>query len=138
MKYLFIAAIAASSLMYGQKVDEPKPKTEAKAEAPKPEAKERMLTKEESAQLQISILKLHILNDKYKIEEYQSAIAPISQTQQSLRDSLCKSIGVPPDKIASECGIAGFNNEGDQIMGNDGRPIAQKVFRVPQQPVATK
>jgi hypothetical protein len=142
MKMIIIAAIAASMLSaQSTQKEEPKPKEVATKEAPKEAPKQpegRDLTKAEAADLQITILKLHILNDRYKLDEYQKEAGPISQKQQSLRDSLCKSIGVPADKVNTECGIQGFDSNGDQINGADGKPVPQKVFRVPQQPVATK
>lgn len=129
MKKILLCAAFALSLA-AQNVQD------AKANPPAPT--ERVLTHDEALELQVTILKIHLLNDQFKINDYQAAVAPLSKRQQEIHDSTCLSIGISKDKINTECGISGFDANGDPIIGADGKAVPQRVYRIVPQPVATK
>ena len=127
-------ALTLGASLYG--ADQPK---DSPKDSPKDAPKERLLTRDEALELQVTVLKANHLNEQFKISDYQTAMAPISKKQQELHDSLCTSIGVPKDKLATgECQISGFDSNGDPINGPDGKPVPQKVYRIAPPVTSTK
>src|SRR5579862_8304271 len=103
MKFVLAAALAAFSV-YAQDV-----KTgseQAVAPAPdKPVPSERQLTEAEVLRLQLDSAKAQLLQDKYKLAEYQQELAPIMNDQEQLAIAACKSIGIPDALIRTQCQI---------------------------------
>ncbi len=128
MKYLMIFA-ATAAMMFGQdaKVDK----------APSAIAKptERPLTETESLKLQLSIANLKLLNQEYRLEEYNTKAKPQMDIQQEIAVAACKSVGVPEDKITTECGIAtGIGPDGKPAVDANGKPVQPRVWHVTQAP----
>ena len=75
--------------------------------APKPEAKkEYLLTKEESLTVKLDIAQIQLLNEKYKIDDYNKEIKPWSAEQEDVITKACMKVGVAKDKIRSDCGVS--------------------------------
>ena len=129
MKLLIITALAVTSI-YAQKVEDPK--------GSPPIPNESVFTADEIKDLQISFLKIHLLKDEYKIDEFNAKALPLTAKQQAIQEAACKRIGVAPDKINAECGVQGFGKDGDPVNGPDGKPIPPKVFRIQQPTDKTK
>ncbi len=126
MKHLFLM-IAFTGLTFAQapvtaKMDQ---KTLTAPTAPA----ERPLTKEESLGLQLTQTRIVRLQEHYKISEYQAAIQSIGAEGQAIFTNACRSIGIPEDKIATECQYnTGVDADGKPIMGADGKPLAARVW----------
>ncbi len=91
---------------------------------------ERGLTEAESLKLQLLAAKIQLVQDKYKIEDFQKEIQPLVNEQEALASALCGSVGIPAAKIKTECGL----NLGG--AGPDGKPQAAKVWWQKPQAVA--
>lgn len=97
---------------------------------PVPVPAERALTSEESLKLQLSQSRILRLQDKYKIAEYQSEVTAIAAEQNAVWLAACKSIGIPDDKIQTECRInTGVDADGKPVLGPDNKPLKPRVWR---------
>lgn len=93
------------------------------------QATERALSENEVLKLQLSIANAQLLQDKYRIQEYQKEIQSISDEQEKIFFEACKSVGVPADKIKTECQVTtGMGPDGKPVMGQDGKPMQGKVW----------
>lgn len=91
---------------------------------------DRTLTAEESLKLQLTQARIQHLQDKYKIAEYQAEVQAVIAEQQSVFAAACKSVGIPEDKVATECRLnTGVDADGKPIAGPDGKPVASRVWR---------
>lgn len=121
MKLVLIAVFAA--LTFGQ---------DAKvASSPAPPAavqSERPLTNEESLEVENAMVHISLLNKEYKIDDYQKELSPYASTQDKVLSAACLSVGVPQEKLRTECGIAGFGPDGKQMTGQDGKPVPRRVW----------
>lgn len=130
MKLFVIAAMSACFLM-GQDA-----KVIAQPSAPPAvAATERPLTETELLKIQLTLTRLQLLQDKFHMADFNKEAAVISADQQSIVESVCSSIGVPKDKIQSQCGLAtGLDNDGKPITSADGKPVAARVWIIPAAP----
>ncbi len=125
MKLLLMCA-ALSATMYGQAA-----KAAPSTEAPQVST-ERPLTEAESLKLQLTQAKIQLLQKKYDIEGYQKELAPISAEQMTVAKAACASVGVAEAKMQTECGLAtGFDQDGKTMVGQDGKPVAPRVWKIP-------
>lgn len=121
MKLFALAALAALSFGQDSKMVSPP--------APLPPPTERALSETEVLKLQNSLLQMQVLNKDYKIDEYNSKAKPIIDAQQAIAVAACKSVGVPEEKITTECGITtGIGQDGKPTMGADGKPVQPRVW----------
>ena len=67
--------------------------------------KEAPLTKLERAIIDKTLAQGTALDLQYKIEEYNKALAPIRAEQMSVIEGACKALGIPADKVQSECRV---------------------------------
>lgn len=129
MKFLILLPLIAT-LSFSQ---ETKP-------APKPEKSptERSLTKEEVWHLKDTIAEINLINTKYKMEDYHKELDPIVADQQATISAACESIGIPKDKVQSECGVnLGVGPDGKPLNGPDGKPVTPRVSWNKPAPPAT-
>jgi len=112
--------------------------TAAPKDSPAPPV-DRLLTREEVLMIENSILRLALAQKNYKIEQYQAEVAHIVGEQESVIAAACKSVGVPADRLKSECGMTGFGQDGRPVVGPDGKPVSPRVWWAkPSPPVAEK
>lgn len=133
MKLVLLAAMAA--LMNAQASAAEKPAEPTKTAAPT----ERKFTVEEIDKLSLWSAQQQVIADKNKAKEleesyraYQQEIAPIAAKQKALIHASCLAVGVPENEIDNGgCGaVFGFDPSGKPIMGQDGKPVESRVWRV--------
>jgi hypothetical protein len=98
---------------------------------PKPEKSptERSLSKEEVWHLKDTIAEIALINTKYKMEDYHKELDPIVADQQATIAAACESIGIPKDKVQSECGVnLGLGPDGKPLNAPDGKPVTPRVW----------
>jgi hypothetical protein len=122
MKLLLIAALAA--LMNAQAPVAAKP--DPKAEAPKPT--ERLLTESESLKIENAMLKVALAQKKFDIDGYQRTIAEPAAVQHAVFEAACLSVGIPRDKINTECTIQGFMADGSPASDDKGQTMPRRVY----------
>lgn len=92
---------------------------------------ERPLSEVELLKLQLSMANVKLLQDKYKLAEYQREVQPEGDKQEKIVTEICLSIGVPADKIKTDCGLqTGLDAEGKPVLGQDGKPVPAKAWKV--------
>lgn len=126
MKFVLLATIVVLSLTAQVAKIDPKsvPGGEAKVT-------DRQLTEAETLKFQLLSAKLQLLADRFKIAEYQQEAAPLNGEQQTLFASACASVGVPADKVTSECGVdMGLDQAGKPRLGPDQKPVQPHVWWV--------
>lgn len=121
MKLILFAALAA--ITFGQDA-----KVSAPQASPSAVTTERLLTIEEGLKVENSILRISLAEQKYKLTEYRTEIAPDMATQEEVLSAACLSVGVPKAELKTNCGIAGFGPDGKQAIDKDGKPIPRKVW----------
>ena len=102
---------------------------------------ERTLTETEALKLQLIAAKLQLLQERYKIAEFQKDAQPLNAEQETVATAACQSLGIPAEKIRTECGIqTGLGQDGKPLTGPDGKPVVAKVWWVKPAapPVATE
>jgi hypothetical protein len=121
MKFLILLPLIAT-LSFSQET-KPSPKSD---KAPT----ERSLSKEEVWHLKDTIAEINLINQKYKIEEYHKELDPLVADQQATIQAACESIGIPKEKVQSECGVnLGLGPDGKPLNGPDGKtPVTPRVF----------
>lgn len=119
MRLMIVAAMAALSVMGQDAKVAPAPEKTAAANP-----SERPLTEVEVLKLKLAMSQIENLNTKYKIEDYQKEVAPISAEQRAVAVAACKSVGVPEDKVEKECGLS-FGK------GPDGKDVSPRVWKIP-------
>lgn len=124
MKLILFAALAA--VMFGQdaKIAAPQGGTPAPST-------ERPLSENEILKLKLAQTQIQVLKDKFKIEDFNKEVTPIQQSQMSVAQDACLSVGVAKDKLQTECGlVTGFDGDGKQLTGPDGKPLEPKVWKI--------
>ena len=133
MKTLVVLASLAASTMFAQDakmVSKDAPPTVAPADRP--------LTEAEVLKWQNAGLNITLLLKEYKIDDYLKAVEPHQRAKQELAEAACASIGVPKDKVQSECGFSdGTGPDGKPLMGADGKPTPAHVWRIVASPAPT-
>lgn len=127
MKYFMLLA-AMTALMNAQSVT-----TAAKVapteSAPVAKPAERALTETESLKLQLSMANITLLQKKYNIEQYSKDLQPLVAEQEKVAMEACRSVGIPDEKVKTECGInTGIDQDGKPILGADGKPAQPRVW----------
>lgn len=89
---------------------------------------ERLFTDDEVMRIENTMLKIALAQKEFKIEEYKQRIAQPASVQISIITAACESVGVPKDKIQTECGTSGFAEDGGPAKGPDGKLIPRKVW----------
>lgn len=93
-------------------------------------ATERPLTETEVLKIQLVAAKIELLQKKYDVAGFQRETQPLSDQQAAIIQAACESVGVPKDKLQAECRVQiGFDQDGKQVMGPDGKPVTPKVWR---------
>lgn len=96
-----------------------------------PPPTERPLTDVEILKIRATTAEIRNLQEEYKLEEFNQKVKPKSTEQMAVYQAACQSVGVPPDKMQTECGLAtGFDQDGKQLTGADGKPVAPRVWHV--------
>lgn len=132
MKLFLFAAMAA--VMFGQDA-----KIAVAPAGPPAPATERPLSENEILKLKLAQSQIQVLRDKYKIDEYQKEVGPISQSQMSVAQDACLSVGVAKDKLQTECGLqTGFDGDGKPLTGPDGKSAEPKVWKIAPPPAEVK
>lgn len=122
MKLSLLMSLALAAMAQDAKV--------ASSPTPIPATSERALAKEESLALQLSQVRVLRLQERYKIQEYQAELQPMANEQQAMWIAACKSIGIPDEKIQTECRInTGVDADGKPVNGPDGKPVTPRVWR---------
>ncbi len=140
MKYLIVFAASAALMIsaYGQdaKIVPPGPENNIRQPAPT----EKILSKADITEYQVSALRIEKLKTDFKISEFNEKVKPHADEQQAWYVGQCKSIGLSDKQIQEqECGLTiGVDLDGKPIMGQDGKPITSKVFHNAPPPVAAK
>lgn len=119
MKVLVLLAAAAALIFADEKA------------APKKEEEptERTLSEAESLKLQLLAAKIQILQDKYKIADYQKEMQPLADEQNALITQSCVSVGVPRDQVQTQCALnLEIGPDGKSLNGPDGKPLPAKVW----------
>lgn len=158
-KMLFLFAVSTALLCSGQEAAATPPAVTTPKVA-KAVPTERNLADLESLELQIESLRSQLLaarsdllDAKYHIkpmpapgaETWQEESTKLLNTQKTSGDKLralagamCKSVGVPEDKMNTECFIdLGMNNDGTPLL-KDGKPVAPTVKWVKPTPPPAK
>lgn len=130
---ILIVGLASCLALAAQDAKVAPPKEVAQAVAAQPES---LFTPEEGLKIENAILRISLANQQYKIDEYQKLIAPESAAQDEIISAKCMALGIPKDKVRTECGVAGFGQDGKQPMGPDGKPIPRKVYWAKPQAVS--
>lgn len=131
MKFVLLAA-AAALMMNAQAPVAAKP--ESVPTVLNQKSTERALTKDELLEFRSTMAEIKNLRVQYKIDEFQEKVQPKVAEQQEAFVKVCRSVGVPEEKIQpangqSECGMnTGLDNDGNPLKGPDGKPIAPKVW----------
>lgn len=120
---LFVCFAALAATMFAQDA-----KVSSAPASPAPAQTERLLTTEEGLKVENSILRISLAEQKYKLAEYRTEIAPDMATQEEVLSAACLSVGVPKAELKTNCGIAGFGPDGKQAIDKDGKPIPRKVW----------
>lgn len=124
MKLMLLAALAAMTLSaQNAKVAETAPSTPA-ATVPS----QRALTEAEVLKVRLDMQKIKNLQDEFKIAEFNKKAQPISDDEQTVFIVACRSVGIPDDKIQSECALnTGYNPDDTPILDKDGKAIQSFV-----------
>ena len=123
MKHLIAIMALSGTLVFGQA---------AGGEKVSPKTAERELTNEESLRFQLMQSRVARLRDKYKISDYEAEAQQLLNEGRETFVLACKSIGIPDDKIESECMYTtGVDAEGKVVQGPDGKPVKARVWRQP-------
>jgi hypothetical protein len=125
MKIALLAAMAA--LMNAQAPVAAKAEKPVETVAPKTPT-EYVFSEDESLKLENAMLRVALLQKEYKIDEYSGKVAPLSSLQREIVAAACLKVGVPADKMQTECGFAGFANDGSPVIGSDGKPVPRRVW----------
>lgn len=124
MKKLYLCAALSAMILTAQDA-KVAPKDTPK-EAPK---SERNMTETESLKIQLAAAKIQLLREQFKIEDFNKQVEPLSSEQYAVVAAACKSVGVPEDKIQTECGVStGVGPDGKPQMGADGKPVQARVW----------
>lgn len=133
MKAVLMCAALSAICMYGQEVSSPR--VDAKLPLGTTTGQslstptERPLTETELLKIRATTAEIKLLRDEYKVDEFNQKVQPKSAEQLAVFTAACKSVGVPEDKIQTECGIAtGFDQDGKPMNGADGKPVQPKVW----------
>lgn len=126
MKLILFAALAATMFAQDAKITAP-------PGSPAPAQTERLLTTEEGLKVENSILRISLAEQKYKLAEYRSEIAPEVAVQEEVLSAACLSAGVPKAELKTNCGVAGFGADGRQAIDKDGKPVPRKVWYIKPQ-----
>ncbi len=133
MKIVFLLA-ASAALMFAQDA-----KVDKASTLPSAAPTERPLTETESLKLQLTMAQISLLNKKYDIEKYQAELKPLVEEQQAVALAACKSVGVPDDKVQTECALqTGIGQDGKPTMGQDGKSVQAKVWHAIPAPAEKK
>lgn len=140
MKLILIAALAATAFAQEAKVAAPKA-------TPPAISHERLFTSDEVEKLTLVSAQIEVLRARFKVDEleakykeFQAELVPIAAKQEAILKAACTAIGVSEEKMKSGgCGISlGVDATGKAINGQDGKPVASRVWVVdtPKSPVA--
>jgi hypothetical protein len=90
---------------------------------------ERNLTEAEALKLQLLAARAQIIQDKYKIQQFQEEMKPITDEQSALAAGLCRSVGIPAELVQTQCSLnLGVDQNGRPIVGADGKPATPRVW----------
>lgn len=124
MKNLLLLAAAAAMTMMGQDA-----KVASVPTAPTAAPAERSLSESEVLKIRLSMAQVQLLQDKYKLQDYQKEVKPLLDEQESIVTTACLSVGIPADKVKTECAInTGVDGDGKPLMNPDGKPVQGKVW----------
>ncbi len=122
LKLIYIAALFAA-LAFSE---------DAKVTNKPPEAPAEVILSDDDSvvkDLKITIMQEYILNQAYRISEWQSKHTPIIAQIQHIREELCPRVGISKEKANSGgCIIQGFADDGGPVLAPDGKPIPRKVI----------
>jgi|SRR5579864_911705 len=94
-----------------------------------PATTERALSESEVLKVQLATTELQLLQERYKIAEYQKEAQPIQEKQMAVLKAACLSVGVPETKMQTDCGIStGYGADGKPILGADGKQVPARVW----------
>lgn len=85
---------------------------------------ERPLTELEITKIQLADARIELLKKSYKIDEYSKEVQPLVSEKEAVLIAACVSIGIPAEKVRTECGA----NTGG--AGPDGKPVAGRVWTI--------
>jgi hypothetical protein len=131
---LMILAAAAALTMLGQAPNTPAAKVAPDVKAATPAITERAPSKDEILEYRATLAEIKNLRTVYKIDEFNQKVQPKVSEQQKLFADMCRSVGVPEEKITptvgqTECGLnMGVDDDGNPLKGADGKPISAKVW----------
>ena len=126
MKLLILAAIAAT--LAAQPAAKPDPKATAPAaETSKPP--ERAFNEVEILKLRLAAKDIQAAQTKHDIKGFQEEIQEPQATQAGIVIAACKELGIPQEKIQTECGYElGFDDK-DKPITRDGKPVTPRVWK---------
>lgn len=126
MKALVLLAATVAMTIYGQEAKvAPSTATPALAATPP----ERGLSEAEVLRIRLSMARVQILQDRYKLSDYQKEVQPLLEEQESIVTQACLSVGIPADKVKTECSLStGVDNEGKPLTAPDGKPVPARVW----------
>jgi len=124
---LFAALAAFSIGAFAQSVVEAK--VPSKTDLPKI-ATERQLTELEVTKMQLASTKIELAAKKFDIAGYQKEIEPFQADQMAIARGACISVGVPADKVQTECAIQlGVGADGKPLIDQtSGKPVQARVW----------
>lgn len=126
MKHLLIAALAAFTLA-AQPAAKPEPSPASVTAAPSPT--ERALSETEVLKLTNANLKIKLLGEKFKLDEYRKEAEAITSEQNAVAVTMCLSVGVPKEFVQTQCGVnLGVDPDGKPLLGPDQKPVQPRVW----------
>lgn len=130
MKKLLMGAALSAMTILAQNA-----KVETQKDTPQAAPSERQLSETEALKLQLIAAKVQLLQDRYKIPAYNDELQPLSAEQLAIAKAVCASVGVPEDKINTECGLnLGIGADGKPLLDASGKPAPTRVWNAKPQP----
>lgn len=133
MKLTIIAAIAVLSLQAqpAAKVETPTPTKESAKPTELPFSETEVL------KLRLAGQDIQRANKVHDIQGYQKEILEPQQISGSIIIKACEALGITPEKIQIECGVAtGFDDNDKPIVDpQSGKPIVPRVYKIQAAPM---
>lgn len=94
-----------------------------------------VLTEIQSLRLQLLTAKILLIQNKYKIDDYQTEVKPVLDEQHELTVEVCRLVGIAPEAIPTQCAFdLGIGQDGKPRIGPDGKAIEPRVWKAIQAP----